>query len=120
MLPRRLPAHLVDNARRLRRDATDAEAMLWQMLRDRRFGGFKFRRQAPLPPYVVDFYCIQARLAVELDGGQHAETPHTIADEARCATLAMRGVRVLRFWNDDVLRNPEVVAERLWAALREG
>src|SRR5436190_5254257 len=120
MIARRLPAHLVENARRLRREATDAEGLLWQMLRDRRFGGFKFRRQAQIPPYVLDFHRNQARLAVELDGGQHAETAQAFADEARSAFLAGRGIRVLRFWNDEVLRDPEGITERLWAALQEG
>ena len=119
MIPRRLPVHLVDNARRLRREATDAEGLLWQRLRDRRFGGFKFRRQAPLPPYILDFYCSQARVAVELDGGQHAETAPALADEARSALLAKKGIRVLRFWNDEALRDPEGVTESLWAALQE-
>ena len=120
MIPHRLPAHLVDNARRLRAEATDAEGLLWLMLRDRRFGGFKFRRQAPVAPYILDFYCSQARAAVELDGGQHAQTAHVVADEARSAYLAKRGIRVVRFCNDEVLRNPEGVTERLWAALQEG
>jgi very-short-patch-repair endonuclease len=120
MIPRRLPEHLVDNARRLRREATDAEGWLWQMLRNRRLGGFKFRRQVAVPPYILDFYCSQAQVAVELDGGQHAETANAIADDARSAFLAKRGIRVLRFWNDEVLRNPEEVTERLWAALQEG
>jgi very-short-patch-repair endonuclease len=119
MIPSRLPEHLVENARRFRREATDAEDLLWEMLRDRRFGGFKFRRQVPVPPYVLDFYCVAARTAVELDGGQHAQIAHARADEARSALLAKRGIRVLRFWNDEVLRNPEAIAEALWAALED-
>jgi adenine-specific DNA-methyltransferase len=120
MPPARLPVHLLDNARRLRREATDAESLLWGMLRARRFGGFKFRRQVALPPYVVDFYCSEARLVVELDGGQHAEPEHVLADERRSSFLTGRGIRVLRAWNHEVLVETEAVAARLWELLAVG
>ena len=117
MLPRRLPAHLVENARRLRHEATDADGLLWRMLRNRQFGGYKFRRQVPVGHYILDFLCIEARLAVELDGGQHAQMERELADQRRSAGLEERGIRIVRFWNDEVLRDPEGTAERLWVAL---
>ena len=88
-------------ARELRRDDTDAEARLWAALRDRRLGGWRWKRQVPQGPYIVDFYCPEAQLVVELDGGQHAEQVEY--DERRTAWLAGQGLRVIRFWNTQVL-----------------
>src|SRR4029079_11738452 len=98
-------ASIVLTARRLRRDQTDAERVLWFRLRDRRLNGWKFRRQMPVGNYIVDFCCESARLIVELDGGQHAMQSE--ADRARTADLEKRGYLVLRFWNNDVLRNTD-------------
>ena len=95
----------VSTARRLRRDQTDAERTLWFRLRDRRLMGMKFRRQMPVASYVVDFCCEAARLIIELDGGQHNEHPEK--DARRTAVLEAQGYLVLRFWNNDVLRNTE-------------
>jgi len=81
-------------ARKLRRDMTDAEAKLWSELRDRRLDTIKFRRQAPIGPFVADFLCSEARLIVEIDGSQHADSKR---DRARDAELRARGFRVLRF-----------------------
>src|SRR3954447_22478576 len=89
-------------ARRLRRDATDAETILWRALRQA-MPGVRFRRQHPIGPYVVDFACPAAKLAIELDGGQHAGQQE--ADAERSAGLERRGYRVIRFWNNDVLEN---------------
>jgi very-short-patch-repair endonuclease len=89
-------------ARTMRKDATDAEARLWQALKGRQLEGFKFKRQVPLKGYIVDFVCFEARLIVEVDGSQHAESA---ADAVRDAAFAADGFRTLRFWNDDVLRN---------------
>ena len=98
-------------ARKLRRNSTDAELKLWYFLRNRNLVGYKFRRQHPLPPYVVDFVCIEAKLIVELDGGQHLERiPH---DEKRTAFLKSKGYCVIRFWNDDALLKTEVVLEEI-------
>jgi very-short-patch-repair endonuclease len=104
-------------ARRLRRDTTDAEALLWRRIRDRALLGRKFRRQHPIGPYVADFVCIEARLAVELDGGQHDRRAEETS--VRTAFLEGRGFRVLRFWNNDVLANLDGVLERIACALQE-
>ena len=103
--------HNIPFARNLRKATTDAESKLWQALRARRLDGWKFRRQAPLGPYVVDFICIDARLIVEIDGGQHAERePY---DEARTQYLRSLGFAVQRFWNHEVLGDLEAVLEHL-------
>jgi very-short-patch-repair endonuclease len=97
------PRLLTPIAKRLRQEMTDAERVLWREVRAHRFAGFKFKRQEPLGLYVVDFVCYEAKLIVELDGGQHANQQE--ADEERTRWLASRGFRVLRFWNNDVLTN---------------
>jgi very-short-patch-repair endonuclease len=96
-----------DRARRLRREDTAAEARLWGALRDRRLGGWRWKRQVPRGPYIVDFYCADAALVVELDGGQHAE--QIDYDARRTAFLEELGLRVLRFWNSQVLENSDGV-----------
>ena len=93
---------------------TDAERRLWSVLRDRRLYGYKFRRQHPVGPFVLDFACIEHRLAVEADGGQHADNA---ADQRRTAWLDREGWRVLRFWNNDILDNPTGVADSILRAL---
>jgi very-short-patch-repair endonuclease len=103
-------------ARRLRRDATDAERRLWYRLRARQIDGAKFVRQEPIGPYVVDFVCRERRLIVEVDGGQHATDPR---DAVRDRKLSDQGYRVLRFWNNDVLSNTQGVLESIAAALSE-
>lgn len=95
-----------DFARRLRRDMTDAERILWRRLRSRELIGWKFRRQHPIGRYIVDFICLEAGLVVELDGGQHAESH---ADAVRTEFLEDAGYRVLRFWNNDVLTQTDAV-----------
>ena len=94
---------------------TDAECKLWYHLRAGRFDGWKFRRQVPLGPYVVDFLCEQAKLVVEVDGGQHTE--RSVEDETRTRWLNERGYRVIRFWNHDVIGNMDGVWETISAAL---
>ena len=102
-------------ARRLRRTMTDAERRLWQGLRGRQMHGHKFRRQYPLCGYVVDFVCLEASLVIEADGGQHAE--QTAYDEERTRKLEQSGFRMMRFWNDEILRNTEIVLETIFLAL---
>jgi very-short-patch-repair endonuclease len=102
---------LVPIAKKLRRAQTDAERALWFRLRDRRLNGMKFRRQVPIDSYVVDFRCEAARLIIELDGGQHNE--HIEKDAKRTAVLEARGYLVLRFWNNDVLKNTDGVLESI-------
>jgi very-short-patch-repair endonuclease len=98
---RRTNPHAAD----LRRNATDAERALWHVLRNRQIEGRKFRRQATIGPYIADFLCIEDRLIVEVDGGQHSEA----ADAARTGYLARSGFRVVHYWNNDVLENLEGV-----------
>jgi len=99
-------------ARTMRGAPTEAELRLWRLLRDRRLIGFKFRRQVPVGPYIVDFLCVSAKLIVEADGSQHAESPR---DNVRDAYLASQGWKVLRFWNNEVLRNRQGVLETILA-----
>ena len=96
-----------DRARALRRDDTDAEARLWNALRARRLGGWKWRRQVPTGPFILDFFCVEAGLVVELDGGQHSE--QVAYDARRTEYLERLGLRVIRFWNSDVLTDRNAV-----------
>lgn len=100
--------------RSLRASLTEAERRLWYRLRDRRLAGFKFVRQEGIGRYVADFCCREARLIVEVDGGQHAESEH---DRFREAWLTAQGYRVLRFWNDEVMTNTAGVLDTILAAL---
>jgi len=104
-----------DYARGLRRRQTDAERRLWARLRDRRLLGAKFARQVPIGPYVVDFCCREPRLIVELDGGQHAAGADY--DAGRTALLQALGYRVLRFWDNEAVRNTDGMLERIAQAL---
>src|SRR5256885_13522969 len=101
-MPFRTNAGNRDLARELRRNMTEAEKKLWSRLRERQIGNQKFRRQAPLEGYIVDFLCIEKGLVIEVDGGQHAE--RTAQDKERTEKLEAAGYQVLRFWNPDVLR----------------
>ena len=107
----------MSHARDLRRNQTSAEELLWARLRNRQLEGYKFRRQVPLGRFIVDFACYDARLVVEVDGGQHAE--RTSEDLARTAWLESRGFRVLRFWNNEVMENPDGVLVRILEELTE-
>ena len=106
----------VARARELRETTTEAEKTLWRRIRSRQLLGTKFRRQHPIGEYIVDFYCDEAKLAVELDGGQHASSSDY--DSARTQELARLGIRVLRFWNNEVLGNLDGVLQRISEALR--
>ncbi|MBB3102061.1 endonuclease domain-containing protein [Azomonas macrocytogenes] len=103
-------------ARHLRHNLTDCEQILWHHLRNRRLAGRKFRRQHPCPPYVLDFYCPELKLAIELDGGQHYTRAGQRHDTHRDAALQKAAIRVLRFGNHEVLNNLEAVLETIFQA----
>ena len=90
---------------------TDAERLLWQHLRNRQLGGWKFRRQCPIGPFIVDFVCPEKKVIVEVDGGQHAET--VVEDAERSKYLTEQGYRIVRFWNNEVLKELEAVLETI-------
>jgi len=104
-------------ARTLRKESTDAERWLWQRLRNRDLLGWKFRRQHPIGCYIVDFVCIEKKIIIELDGGQHAE--NQMADSARSEYLNEKGYQVLRFWDNDVLVRGEAVLSTILSYLNE-
>ena len=106
-----------ERARKLRVEATDVERRLWQKLRGAQIDGASFRRQHPAGNYVLDFYCPALQLAIELDGGQHAENPGR--DRMRDEWLSQRGVAVLRFWNTDVTQNRSGVLELIALKIAE-
>ena len=105
--------YLTSRSRALRRNSTDAERKLWNVLRNRQLNGFKFRKQVEIDAYIVDFLCPALRLVIEVDGGQH--TPER--DARRTAFLESQGFRVIRFWNNDVLENLDGVWTRIEEAL---
>lgn len=104
----------VARARSLRRNDTEAEHRLWNIVRNRQLDGHKFVRQLPVGPYFADFACREAALIVELDGRQHMESS---SDDARTSVLTAEGYSVLRFWNNEVLGNPQGVAISILAAI---
>ena len=108
----------IANARQLRRKATDAERVLWKHLRMRQLGACKFRRQQPIGPYVVDFICFEQNLIIELDGGQHIDQAEY--DAKRSVWLKERGYRVLRYWNHEVLKTPEVIMADIFEKIEQG
>ena len=109
--------HNVVAAKRLRRNQTDAERLLWFRIRDRRLSGLKFKRQVPIYQYVVDFCCADARVIIELDGGQHDVRQDV--DAVRTKRLEELGYLVLRFWNNDVLSNIDGVLETIFSTARQ-
>ncbi len=111
----KLPPDLRLWAREMRGRMTDAEALLWKLIRNRRIANAKFRRQHPVGRYILDFYCAETKLAIELDGGQHAEAIGY--DQHRDAWLRTQGIKVLRFWNNEVLMETEAVMEVIFSAL---
>ena len=104
-------------ARKLRKEATDAELMLWKYLRAHRMAGYKFRRQVVIEPYIVDFVCLDARLIVEVDGGQHLEQVED--DLKRSVFLESLGYKVIRYWNDEILGDIQNVLEHIHRHLME-
>ena len=108
---------LLSRARALRRQGSEAECALWKHLRGRRMKGCKFRRQVVIEPYIVDFACLEAKLIVEADGGQHAD--QIGYDARRTARLEGMGYRVMRYWNHEILGQLENVLEQIVRALLE-
>ncbi len=105
-------------ARELRSQSTDAERLLWSKLRSRQLNGWKYRRQVPMGRYTVDFLCEDARLIIELDGGQHADA--VAYDDMRSRWLNENGYQVVRFWNNDVLNNIAGILESLTLTPSQG
>jgi very-short-patch-repair endonuclease len=110
---RRSPSHIA-RARQLRHGDNIAEATLWNELKAKKLGGYKFSRQVPLGPYYADFVCRQARLVIELDGSQHSDSSH---DRCRDEFMRANGYSVLRFWSSDALKNVGAICETILAAL---
>jgi len=106
-------------ARELRRNQTDDEKALWRALRDRRFAGFKFRRQHAVGDHILDFYCADAKLAVELDGSQHGHPEGMRRDAEREKFLSERGIVTLRFWNHQWRSNREGCLLEIWNAVQK-
>jgi len=104
---------IVRAARDLRRQLTPMEEKLWEALRERRVGGLKFRRQHPFGRYVLDFFCVERRLAIEVDGAVHAQPGQAEHDAERSAFLTEQGIRVLRFRNEEIERDIEGVVKRI-------
>jgi very-short-patch-repair endonuclease len=105
-------------ARQLRKEETWAEQLVWRWLRNRRFSGYKFRRQHPEGIYYLDFYCEEASLAVELDGSGHGHPHQQQHDAQRTAFLISRGIKVLRFWNSSLRRNSQSIRDTIFRELQ--
>jgi very-short-patch-repair endonuclease len=111
------PAHMIELAKNLRRNQTDAETVVWNLLRNRQMENAKFRRQHPIEGYIADFYCEQYQLVIELDGGQHFTDAGIKKDVERTQRLNELGIHVLRFENRQVLTETETVLQMIYEAL---
>ena len=110
----KLDPQLLEFAKTMRHNSTDAEHLMWQLLRAKRFMNLKFRRQHVIKPYIVDFYCHEIGLVIELDGSQHGTDDAIEYDAERTKFLEALGLTVVRYWNYDVLGRTVVVLEDLW------
>ena len=110
----KIDAQLLEFAKSMRHTATDAEHLMWQILRVKRFMNLKFRRQHVIKPYIVDFYCHEIGLVIELDGSQHGTDDAMEYDAERTKFLEVLGLTVVRYWNHDVLGRTDVVMDDLW------
>jgi very-short-patch-repair endonuclease len=117
-IPAPVPVPLLEAARSLRKNMTDAEQLIWHCLRRKQLGGFRFRRQHPVGRFVLDFFCCEAKLAIELDGAQHNEPDARLRDNERTSFLQQDGFRVIGFWNNEVLENLEGVLEKIYSLLQ--
>lgn len=107
------PHYLIDFARKFRKEQTRSEAILWQYLRNRKHHGLKFKRQHRIGNFIVDFYCRELKLVVELEGGVHEIPDQQEYDAVRFEELQNRGLRILRFKNEEVLNNPDAVLKQI-------
>ena len=110
----KLDPQLLIFAKSMRTNATDAETLMWQLFRAKRFMNLKFRRQHVIKPYIVDFYCHEIGLVIELDGGQHNTEDGKAYDAEGTHFLEALDLKVVRYWNHDVLGQTDVVLEDLW------
>ena len=108
---------LRDRARGMRKQSSRAEEAVWSLVRSRRINGAKFRRQHPIPPYIADFACVEAKLVVEIDGRSHDDPQQAAYDATRTEALVKAGWRVLRVRDDEVLTDPRSVATKIATAL---
>jgi very-short-patch-repair endonuclease len=106
-------------ARNLRLRESWGERLMWAWLRDRRFAAYKFRRQHPIGPYLLDFFCNGAKLDVEVDGFQHGSPENQVNDAIRDAFLENQGIKVLRFWSSHLRRDNQVIRDKIWQTLQE-
>jgi very-short-patch-repair endonuclease len=112
-----LPVSTLNRCRMLRANATDAEVFLWSILRNRGLGGYKFRRQHPVEGFILDFFCFEAKLAIEVDGSGHLDERKRNHDEKRAKELSKTGIKILRFWNHEVMNQTEDVLNVIWDEL---
>lgn len=110
----KLDPQLLEFAKTMRTNATDAESLMWQLLRNKRFMNLKFRRQHVIAPYIVDFYCHELGLVIELDGSQHNTDDGRAYNIERTKFLEALGLKVVRYWNNDVLNQTEIILDDLW------
>ncbi|MCI0329947.1 MAG: endonuclease domain-containing protein [candidate division Zixibacteria bacterium] len=110
-----IPAYVFELCRKFRKESTTAEKLLWKCLRNRHLSELKFRRQHPLGRYIADFYCVEAGLVVELEGKVHNQAEQREYDKIRKEELAGRGLRVMKFDNEEVLKRTERVLAKIVA-----
>ena len=110
----KMNAQLLEFAKVMRSNGTNAESLMWQLLRNKRFMNLKFRRQHVIAPYIVDFFCHELGLVIELDGSQHGTDDAVEYDAERTKFLEALGLTVVRYWNHDVLGRTDVVLDDLW------
>lgn len=111
--------HVFENAKQNRRNNTPAEAVLWEAIRLKKLDRFRFRNQHAIGAYVVDFYCHESKLAVEVDGQYHTDPSQMAYDEERTKVIVSSGVSIIRFTNQEVLNNLEEVLTKIKAALKK-
>ena len=109
---------LRSQARTLRKKQTDTESFLWSKLRSRQLLGYKFRRQFPINQFIVDFYCLEKKVAIELDGSQHGSEDQYRYDKNRTNELEKHGIKVLRFWDNEIFNNTNGVLETILSVLQ--